>query len=226
MLTLKIERARLGLVLMAAYCIAGLGGCALGAIADGSSLPRTTARPVHARAVLKSRTAKRTVQNRAFAKQTVQTGALKSPTLLPDRSLFEPQPKPDCTFKGPLSNPVTADEMRMKLDYEQQCYRQAESITRDRLQQLQSSVDKTIAAGGTLKSPVPLPDRSLLEPQLQPDCTFRGPLSNPMTVEETRMKLDYEQQCYRQAESIARDRLQQLQNSIDKTIKTEGRPNQ
>jgi hypothetical protein len=226
MLTLKNERARLGLVLMAACCIAGLGACAPGAFADGSSVSRTTGRPVHARTVLKSRTAKQTVQNRALAKQTVQSRTLKSAIPLPDRSLFEPQPKPDCAFKGPLSNPVTVEETRMKLDYEQQCYRQAESITRDRLQQLQNSVDKTIAAGGTLKSPIPLPDRSLLEPQLQPDCTFRGPLSNPIIVEETRIKLDYEQQCYRQAESIARDRLQQLQNSVDKTIKTEGRPNQ
>jgi hypothetical protein len=116
--------------------------------------------------------------------------------------------------------------MRMKLDYEQQCYRQAESITRDRLQQLQNSLNKPIAAVGTSKSPIPLSDRSLLEPQPSPDCTFKGPLSNPVTAEEMRMKLDYEQQCYRQAESIARDRLLQLQNSVEKTIKTEGRPSQ
>jgi hypothetical protein len=57
-----------------------------------------------------------------------------------DRSLLEPQGEPDCKFKGPLSNPITAEEMRMKLDYEQQCYRQAEEIVRARLQQLQDSV--------------------------------------------------------------------------------------
>jgi len=53
---------------------------------------------------------------------------------LPDRSLLNPLPEPDCTFRGPLSNPVTAEEMRMKLDYEQQCYRHAEAIVRTRLE--------------------------------------------------------------------------------------------
>ena len=39
---------------------------------------------------------------------------------LPDPSLLEPQPEPDCKFKDALSNPITAEQMRMKLDYEQQ----------------------------------------------------------------------------------------------------------
>ena len=90
----------------------------------------------------------------------------------------------------------------------------------------QSRTANLMVHTGTLKSPIPLSDRSLLEPQPSPDCTFKGPLSNPVTAEEMRMKLDYEQQCYRQAESIARDRLLQLQNSVEKTIKTEGRPSQ
>jgi len=206
---------------IAAFCIAGLGGCAPRAIADGSTMSRTAHNPVHAR-IVKARTASPS----RIANVTVHTDSLKSPIPLPDRSLLEPPPNPDCTFKRPLSNPVTAEEMRMKLDYEGQCYRQAESITRDRLQQLQNSLNKPIAAVGTSKSPIPLSDRSLLEPQPSPDCTFKGPLSNPVTAEEMRMKLDYEQQCYRQAESIARDRLLQLQNSVEKTIKTEGRPSQ
>jgi hypothetical protein len=91
---------------------------------------------------------------------------------------------------------------------------------------LQNSLNKTIATARTSSSPISLPDRSLLEPTPSPDCTFKGPLSNPVTAEDMRMKLDYEGQCYRQAESIARDRLQQLQNSVDKKIKTEGRPSQ
>jgi hypothetical protein len=60
--------------------------------------------------------------------------------------LLEPQPEPDCKFKDALSNPITAEQMRMKLDYEQQCYRQAEEIARTRLQQLQDSIGKTIRA--------------------------------------------------------------------------------
>ena len=44
-------------------------------------------------------------------------------------------------------------------------------------------------------------------------------MSNPATGEETRAKLDYEAQCYRQAEAIIRARLLQLLSSVDKTIK-------
>ena len=38
-----------------------------------------------------------------------------------------------------------------------------------------------------------------------------------MTVEETRMKLDYEQQCYRHPEMIVRARLEQLQKAVEGT---------
>jgi hypothetical protein len=58
-------------------------------------------------------------------------------------ALLEPQPAPDCSFKGPLSTPPTAEEVRMKLDYEAQCYRQAESIVRTRLDDLQDAVKST-----------------------------------------------------------------------------------
>jgi hypothetical protein len=61
----------------------------------------------------------------------------------------------------------------------------------------------------------PRPDQSLLEPQPPPDCAFKGPLSDPPTAEETRMKLDYEEQCYRHSEMIARTCLEQLQKSIE-----------
>jgi hypothetical protein len=44
-----------------------------------------------------------------------------------------------------------------------------------------------------------------------------------MTAEETRIKLDYEQQCYRQAESITQTSLQQLQNSISDATKPTSR---
>ena len=65
------------------------------------------------------------------------------------------------------------------------------------------------------KRRIPRPDQSLLKPQPPADCAFKGPLSNPMTVEETRMKLDYEQQCYRHPEMIVRARLEQLQKAVE-----------
>ena len=71
----------------------------------------------------------------------------------------------------------------------------------------------------TARARIPLPDRTLLQRQPEPDCIFRGTISSPMTVEELRQKLDYEQQCYRQAEFIVRGRLQQLQDSVDETVR-------
>lgn len=56
--------------------------------------------------------------------------------------------------------------------------------------------------------------RPLLEPQPAPDCEFRE--SNLKTVDPdafARLKLDYERQCYRRAEKLARDRLRLLQHS-------------
>jgi hypothetical protein len=60
---------------------------------------------------------------------------------LPEKALLAPQPEPDCRFKGDAK----ADE-RQRLDYEQQCYRQAEMIVHERLRRLQRSVARTIAA--------------------------------------------------------------------------------
>jgi hypothetical protein len=44
-----------------------------------------------------------------------------------------------------------------------------------------------------------------------------------MTVEETRMKLDYEQQCYRHSEMIVRARLEQLQKAVEAGTNPAGR---
>ena len=58
------------------------------------------------------------------------------------------------------------------------------------------------------------PDPELLAPQAAPDCEFKR--ANIATVdpnEWARLKIDYERQCYQDAEKIARDRLRQLQAS-------------
>jgi hypothetical protein len=58
------------------------------------------------------------------------------------------------------------------------------------------------------------PARALLVSQPAPDCEFRGADRNTVDpVEWSRLKLDYERQCYQRAEKIARDRLRQLQAS-------------
>jgi hypothetical protein len=71
----------------------------------------------------------------------------------------------------------------------------------------------------TTRARIPLPDRTLLQRQAEPDCTFRGTIGSPMTGEEIRQKLDYEQQCYRQSESNVRVRLHSLQDAVEETIR-------
>jgi hypothetical protein len=62
-----------------------------------------------------------------------------APSIPPSvRALLEPQPAPTCALPANESN---VDE-RQKLDYERQCFRQAEIIVRDRLSRLQSAVGK------------------------------------------------------------------------------------
>src|SRR5215469_5418595 len=46
-----------------------------------------------------------------------------------------------------------------------------------------------------VETTIPLSDPALLRPQPKTDCAFRGPVSDPITAEQTRQKLDYEQQC-------------------------------
>jgi hypothetical protein len=61
---------------------------------------------------------------------------------------------------------------------------------------------------------VPQINRALLKPQPAPDCEFRGAVAKTMDPDVfARLKLDYERQCYRRAEKVARDRLRVLQAS-------------
>jgi len=74
----------------------------------------------------------------------------------------------------------------------------------------------SLASAGPLALGGAESNSTLLEPISAPDCAFRDTMSNPATIEETRMKLDYEAQCYRHAEIIVRSRLQWLQASIER----------
>lgn len=114
--SLRSGRVRLAAaVVVTALSVVTIGGCAPTFTADGSM---SSAKPVR-------------------QVDTISTAALPRP----DRALLRRQPEPDCAFRGPVSS---AEEMRQKLDYEQQCYRQAESIARARLEQLQDSVQEMI----------------------------------------------------------------------------------
>jgi len=65
------------------------------------------------------------------------------------------------------------------------------------------------------RSRIPLPGLALLAPQSEPNCEF--PTTDSQSGE--RQRLDYERQCYRHAEMIARARLLVLQRSVAKTIR-------
>jgi hypothetical protein len=115
--------ARLCLALAAALCALATGGCAPRAIANSTA----GSIPIH--------------------KATHLARVSKPQLPLADRSLLERQPEPDCAFRDTLSNPATSEEMRMKLDYEQQCYRQSEAIARARLEQLQNAIEHSKSMG-------------------------------------------------------------------------------
>ena len=92
------------------------------------------------------------------------------------------------------------------------------------------------------KPKIPLPDRALLEPQAEPDCgsapvqraagrsTATAAMTTPALAEgggndpnaelALRIRLEYERECYRQAEIRVRDRLKQLQMSTTQTMRT------
>ena len=67
---------------------------------------------------------------------------------------------------------------------------------------------------GSRTSVLPL-DKALLGRLPEPDCKLK---TNEAGTDD-RQKLDYELQCYRHAEMIARNRLQLLQGSVDKTMR-------
>ncbi len=84
------------------------------------------------------------------------------------------------------------------------------------------------------KKAVPLPSQALLAPQATPDCEGKGqgqqlastdasaavaPRSETNADLALRIKLEYERECYRQAEARVREQLRKLQASASETIK-------
>jgi hypothetical protein len=60
-----------------------------------------------------------------------------------DPALLAPQPPPNCEFKRADVKAVDPDQWaRLKTEYERQCYQDAEKTARDRLAQLQASVER------------------------------------------------------------------------------------
>jgi hypothetical protein len=67
---------------------------------------------------------------------------------------------------------------------------------------------------------ISLPEPELLEHQAAPDCEFKSAAQADSEIGRRAMKLDYEQQCYRQSEAILRARMERLQDAVGKTIES------
>jgi hypothetical protein len=58
----------------------------------------------------------------------------------PDRALLAPQPAPDCAFRRAHLKTMDADLWaRLKIEYERECYQNAEKVVRHRLRLLQAA---------------------------------------------------------------------------------------
>jgi hypothetical protein len=100
------------------------------------------------------------------------------------------------------------------------------------------------ASPRSAKLEIPLPERALLQPKVEPGCELKAEGGEPSvqsggqppapTSEANRrldqvasnaalglrMRLEYERDCFRRAEIQARDQLHRLQAAVGKTIKT------
>jgi hypothetical protein len=77
-----------------------------------------------------------TARTRRYAQQSYAKPLIRRP----DPALLAPQPAPDCEFNRPDLRTVDPNEWaRLKIEYERQCYKDAEKAARDRLRVLQAS---------------------------------------------------------------------------------------
>src|SRR5262245_23772318 len=119
-----------------------------------------------------------------------------------------------CLGASSLATSVSADESVIRIINQKPSQRSA-TTSRSRMVGARAEhkarakkTSRTKDAPATAKRSLPaLLDSSLLVGPIEPDCGFKGSMNTPPTPEETRMKLDYEAQCYRQAEGIVRSRL-------------------
>ena len=78
----------------------------------------------------------------------------------------------------------------------------------------QSSAPELAQASTTMQTETRIcrPDPALLVPQSAPDCAFRRPELKTLDPEQwARLKIEYERQCYQDAEKSVRNRLRRLQ---------------
>jgi len=130
---LRLKRSLISVIVLAI----GLAGCAR--------------EPAHRELNLTQREVKATREVKAFHVRVPMHARVKtkppqhaeSSVQRPDPALLAPQPAPNCEFKRSDVKAVDANEWaRLKTEYERQCYQDAERAARDRLGQLQASIER------------------------------------------------------------------------------------
>jgi hypothetical protein len=148
-----------------AACLGGMGGCLLLGCAaeqgqhDNSSTSVKSAVPMPERALLQpqgepgceSKTSR--LQGGEPAAQGQKPGPTKVANLARDEQsvrsdggLPVPPPAPQSTHKMGQADPNATLGLRIRLEYERDCFRRAEMKVRDRLHRLQTAVGRTMKA--------------------------------------------------------------------------------
>jgi hypothetical protein len=116
---------KLPTVVSAVFCVLAVAGCARSPVHREYNPVRHEVRAAPVRT-------HRYTEPRRYAEPRIRR---------PDPTLLAPQPAPDCEFKRTDVGAVDPNEWaRLKIDYERQCYQDAEKLARDRLSLLQASV--------------------------------------------------------------------------------------
>jgi Protein of unknown function (DUF3551) len=192
--------------------ISGVGGwCSRNPDAAATAVdgPKSASiRPVRKKADVSKRAS---IKDRSIVRPAATTGismraspGTRTSIPLPDQALLTPPPEFACEFRTmrlddasgqpqPRPTPTETDRdadaaLRMKLDYERQCYQHGEMILRDRLLRVQAAVGETIEAADRSERPaastglsrrpgartlIPRPDQALMTPPAKFSCEFR-----------------------------------------------------
>ncbi len=80
------------------------------------------------------------LQSRPDLAPNASTEAPEASLCRPSPALLASQPAPDCAFRRSDLKTIDPDQWaRLKIEYERQCYREAEKTVRERLRQLQAA---------------------------------------------------------------------------------------
>ena len=134
--------ARTLLLFSAASLVLTIAACSSSSSQDKSASSRSSVqqRLVWNSSLQDRSTQDRSTQERSVTSRTAAAHPRPGQTHRTNRTVSAQPPAPDCELKGSGLQTVDPDQWaRLKLDYERNCYEQAEALARKRLQQLLAS---------------------------------------------------------------------------------------